>query len=160
MEDSEYNSGMAAEVESVDLCNHTWDRSLCISELATEAQFELILIPWSSDLCESNFDQENRNLPWILPEEKVKCRVAKAYKTFGRGMKDNEKCFWNSGREERQEFQETLINDPRCLHSGGSDRCRSSPGSLTLVFLESFEMCPLLLQEGVRLNSLLPLNLA
>lgn len=148
------------EVESVDLCNHTWDRSLCISQLATEAWFELILIPWPSDLCESNFDQENRNLPWILPEEKVKCRVAKAYKTFGRGMKDNEKCFWNSGREEEQEFQETLINDPRCLHSGGRDRCRSSPESLTMVFQESFEMCPLLLQEGMRSNSLLPLNLA
>ena len=79
-------------------------------------------------------------------------------KTFGGGMKDNEKCFWNSGNEEEQEFPETLINDPRCLHSG--DRCRSRPGSLTLVFQESFEMCPLLLQEGVRSISLLPLNLA
>lgn len=98
---------MAAEVESVDLCNHTWDRSLCISELATEAWFELILIRWSSDLCESNFDQENRNLHWILPEEKAKCRTAKAYKTFERGMRDNETCFWNSGNEEEQEFQET-----------------------------------------------------
>lgn len=98
---------MAAEVESVDLCNHTWDRSLCISELATEAWFELILIRWSSDLCESNFDQENSNLHWILPEEKAKCRMAKAYKTFGRGMRDNETCFWNSGNEEEQESQET-----------------------------------------------------
>ena len=44
--------------------------------------------------------------------------MAKAYKTFGRGMKDNEKCFWNSGNEEEQEFQETLISDSRCLHSG------------------------------------------
>lgn len=33
-----------------------------------------------------------------------------------KGTKGSENCLWDLGNEEVQEFQETLINDLRCLH--------------------------------------------
>lgn len=151
---------MAAEVESVDLCNHTWDRSLCISELATEAWFEPFWYTSRLTCVSQTLIRKTETYTGYFQKKRPNAGWQRLTKPLGEEWKIMKSAFGIQEMRKSRNFRKhSSVTPGACIQVTG-DRCRSSPGSLTLVFQESFEMCPLLLQEGVRSNSLLPLNLA
>lgn len=100
-----------------------------------------------TEMYKGYFQKKRSNAGWLT-------------KTFGRGMKDNAKCFWNSGNEEEQEFQETLINDPRCLHSGDRWQVQKQTWKSHLGLSGKHWNVPVAAARSMRSISLLPLNLA